>query len=171
MMQKEMGSLQDMTSQVVEQINKLVESKRQTINNLDQVGLAKRRRTYALMYIPFYLICYQAGSKRRYVIYPPSIAGSMGILTKFKGVFGVAITKSLLQFRSEPITSLISQVIMLLEKNPVFEKEMYDAGTESNILRTNELKEHLRQGLGELKDERWISESELEVFTAPLKLR
>lgn len=167
-MQKEMESLQDMTSQVVEQINKLVKLKRQTISNLDQVGLAKKRRTYALTYIPFYLICYQAGPKRRYVIYPPSIAGSMGILTKFKGVFGVAKTKSLLQFRSGPITSLISQIIMLLEKNPVFEKEMYDAGTESNILRTNELKEHLRQGLRELKDEGWISESELEVFTAPL---
>ena len=167
-MQKEMESLQDLTSQIIEQTNKLVELKRQAINNLDQVGLQKRRRTYALTYIPFYLICYQTKSKRRYVTYPPSIAVSMGILTKFKGAFGVAKTKSLLQFRSESITNLINQAVLLLEKNPVFEKEIYDAGVESNILRTKELKKNLQKGLEKLKGEEWISESEFEVLTKPL---
>jgi len=166
--QKETESLQDLTSQIIEQINKLVELKRQTINNLDQVGLQKRHRTYALTYIPFYLTCYQTKSKRRYVTYPPSIAGSMGILTKFKGVFGVSKTKSLLQFRSKPITNLINQTVFLLEKNPVFEKEIYDAGIESNILRTKELKKNLEKGLEELKDEEWISVSEFEVLAKPL---
>lgn len=168
MMQKETESLQDLTSQIIEQINKLVEFKRQAIINLDQVGLQKTRRTYAITYIPFYLTCYRTGSKRRYITYPPSIAGSMGILTKFKGVFGVAKTKSLLQFRSKPMTELINQTVMLLEKNPVFEKEIYDAGIEANILRTKELKKHLKNGLEELKDEEWISESEFEVLTKPL---
>jgi hypothetical protein len=166
--QKETDSLQDLTSQIIEQINKLVELKSQTINNLDQVGLQKRRRTYALTYIPFYLACYQTRSKRRYITYPPSTAGSMGILTKFKGVFGVAKTKSLLQFRSKPVTNLINQTVVLLEKNPVFEKEIHDAGIESNILRTKESKRRLKKGLEELKDEEWISESEFEVFTKPL---
>jgi len=167
-MQKETESLQDLTSQIIEQINKLVEFKRQAIINLDQVGLQKRRRTYVITYIPFYLTCYRTGTKRRYITYPPSIAGSMGILTKFKGVFGVAKTKSLLQFRSKPMTDLINQTVMLLEKNPVFEKEIYDAGIEFNILRTKELKKHLKNGLEELKDEEWISESEFEVLTKPL---
>jgi len=167
-MQKEIDSLQDLTSQIIEQINRLVELKRHAIDDLDQIGLQKRRRTYALTYIPFYLICYQTKSKRRYVTYPPSIAGSMGILTKFKGAFGMAKTKSLLQFRSESITNLINQVLMLLEKNPVFEKEIYDAGIESSILRTRELKKSLQQGLQELKDEEWVSESEFKVLTKPL---
>jgi len=167
-MQKEMKSLQDSTSQIIEQINKLAELRRQTINDFDQVGLQKSRRTCVLTYIPFYLICYQTRSKRRYTVYPPSIAGSMGILTKFKGVFGVAKTKSLLQFRSEPMTNLINQIVMLLDKNPVFETEIHDAGIESNILRTKELKKRLENGLEELKDEEWISENEFEVFTKPL---
>lgn len=167
-MQKEMESLQDLTSQIIEQINKLVELKRQAINNLDQVGLQKRRRTHALTYIPFYLTCYQTRSKRRYITYPPSIAGSMGILTKFKGVFGVAKTKSLLQFRSKSMSDLINQAVMLLEKNPVFEKEIYDAGIESNVLRTKEMRKSLEKGLEELRDEEWVSESEFEVFTKPL---
>lgn len=168
MMQTEMESLQELTSQIIEQIDKLVELKEQAINDLDQVGLQKRRRTHVLAYIPFYLTCYQTKSKRRYVTYPPSIAGSMGILTKFKGVFGVAKTKSLLQFRSESITNLINQTVMLLEKNPVFEKQIYDAGIESNILRTKELKKTLEKGLEELKNEEWISVSEFEVLAKPL---
>jgi hypothetical protein len=103
--------------------------------------------------------------KKRYVVYPPSIVGSMGILTKLKGVFGATKMKSFLQPRSKAIAALLDQLVILTEENPVFEKEISDAGIKANILGTTELRIGIKRGLGELRDENWISESELESFS------
>jgi len=165
MSQKEINSLEDMTSTIIDQINKLVGLKRAALNELEGMGISQRRRKCTLAYLPLYLACYQTELKKRYVVYPPSVAGSMGILTKFKRVFGVAKIKSLLQLRSKPITSLLNQLITVTEHNPVFEKEIGDAGVKANILRTKESCERLKIGLEGLRNEGWISENEFQMFS------
>ncbi|NIW13263.1 MAG: hypothetical protein GWN31_04885 [Candidatus Thorarchaeota archaeon] len=129
------------------------------------MGISQRRRRYALAYLPLYLACYQTELKKRYVLYPPSIAGSMGMLTKFKHVFGVAKIKSLLQHRSKSITSLLNQLLTVVEHNPVFGKEISDAGVKANISRTKESRKRINIGLEGLKSEGWISESEFQAFS------
>jgi hypothetical protein len=89
----------------------------------------------------------------------------MGIKTKFKRVFGVAKIKSLLQQRSKFITSLLNQLLTVIEHNPVFEKEISDAGVKANILRTKDLRKRVRIGLERLTDEGWISENEFQTFS------
>lgn len=160
MSEHEIESLEDSTTTIVDQIDDLIGAKRAALNKLDGIGISKSIRKYTLVYIPFYLVCYQEKLKNRYTLCPPSIAGSMGILTKFKGVFGVAKTKSLLQPRSKIITRLLDGFLPLIERNPVFEKEVVDAGIKANILRTKDSRRKIGKGLEELEEEGWISESE-----------
>jgi hypothetical protein len=165
MKQQEMTSLKDMTSSIINQINELVASKKATLDEFDRIGTPRRREEYALVYLPLYFVCYETELKKRYVVYPPSIVGSMGILTKLKGVFGATKMKSFLQPRSKAIAALLDQLVILTEENPVFEKEISDAGVKANILGTTELRIGIKRGLRELRDENWISESELESFS------
>jgi predicted nucleic acid-binding Zn-ribbon protein len=165
MSQQEINSLEDTTSTIIDQINKLVGLKRAALNELEWMGVSQRRRKYTLTYLPLYLACYQTELKKRYMLYPPSVAGSLGILTRFKRVFGVSKIKSLLQHRSKPITSLLNQLLTVIEHSPVFEKEIGDAGAKANILRTKESRRRMQKGLEGLKNERWISESEFQTFS------
>ncbi len=168
MRQQEIESLEDSTSTVISQIDGLVKLKKAVMNQLDKMGIAKKPKKNTLIYVPFYLACYQVEAKKRYTAYSPSIASSLGILTKLKGVFGIARTKSLLQPRSKPIKNFLNQLLTLLEKNPVFEKEISDAGIQANILKTAETREKIKHGLEDLRDEGWISESELQKFSEML---
>jgi hypothetical protein len=68
--------------------------------------------------------------------------------------------KSFLQPRSQSISTLLDRLVDLTQENPVFEKEITEAGTEANILRTTEQKVGIKKGLTELKEEGWISDSE-----------
>ena len=165
MKQQEMTSLKDTTSSIINQMNEMAESKKAALNELDRIGTPRRREEYALVYLPLYFVCYETELKKRYVVYPPSIVGSMGILTKLKGVFGATKMKSFLQPRSKAITELLNHLVILTEENPVFEKEISDAGIRANILRTTELRIGIKRGLKELRDEKWISESELQSFS------
>jgi len=165
MKQQETTSLKDTTSSIINQMNEMVKSKKTALNELDRMGTARRREEYVLVYLPLYFVCYETESKKRYVVYPPSIVGSMGILTKLKGVFGATKMKSFLQPRSKAIAALLSQLVILTEENPLFEKELSDAGIKASILRTTELRIGVKRGLKELRDEKWISESELQTFS------
>ncbi len=168
MKQQEMTSLEETTSSLIDQINELSDSKKVALNELDRLGTLKRREECALVYVPFYFVCYETELKKRYVVYSPSIVGSMGLLTKLKGVFGATKMKSFLQPRSKAISELVNQLVILTEENPVFEKEIRDAGIKANILRTTQLRMGIKRGLKELRDEKWISESELQSFSVLL---
>jgi len=163
--QQEIKSLEETTSAIVEQIDKLIATKREALNELEGMGIMQRRIKYRLAYLPVYLACYQTNSKKRYVLYSPSIARSMGIKTKFKRVFGVAKIKSLLQQRSKFISSLLNELLIVIGHNPVFEREINDAGVKANILRTKDLRKRVRIGLERLVDEGWISENEFQTFS------
>jgi len=165
MKQQEITSLKDTTSSIINQMNEMVKSKKTALNELDRMGTPRRRSEYVLVYLPLYFVCYETELKKRYVAYPPSIVGSMGILTKLKGVFGATKMKSFLQPRSKAITALLNQLVILTEENPVFEKDISDAGIKANILRTPELRIGVKRGLKELRDEKWISESELQTLS------
>jgi len=164
MKQQEIKSLEDMTSAIINQMNEKAVLKKATLKELEEMGAPKSRNEYALVYLPFYFACYEKKMKKRYVVHPPSVVGSMGILTKLKGVFGATKVKSFLQPRSKPLTTLLNQLVPLIEENPVFEKEISDAGIQANILKEEESRKLIRKGLEELKEEKWISENELQTF-------
>ena len=165
MKQQEIKSLEDTTSAIVNQINEMTKSKKAALNELDGIGAPMSLKEYELVYLPLYFACYETEAKKRYAVYHPSVVGSMGILTKLKGVFGATKMKSFLQPRSKAMTSLLNQLVALVQENPVFEKDLSDAGVQASILRTTESRIGIKRGLKELKEEKWISESELQTFS------
>jgi hypothetical protein len=164
MKRQEITSLEDATSLIINQMNEMAKSKRVTLNEFDRISMPRRKRAYALVYLPFYLVRYEMEAKRRYVVYPPSIVGDMGILTKMKGVLGATKLKAFLQPRSKAMTAFLSQFLTLIQKSPMFEKEVTDAGIQDSVLRIKELRMGIKRGLKELKDEKWISKDELQTF-------
>ncbi len=167
--QEEMSKLEDMSHSIVDQMDRLLKLKRVALKEIESEGITGGGRRYMLVYVPFYLACYQKEMKKRYVVYSPSYAVGMGGLTRLKGVFGAAKVKSLLQNRSKSITNLLNQLVTLVQHNPVFEKEIIDAGSRANVLRTKESKGKVKEGLEQLRNEEWLSENEFQTFNEALK--
>jgi len=168
MQQQELASLEEMTSSIIKQIDAMIKAKEGALNEIDSIGALERRRKYALVYLPVYFVCYETEVGKRYVVFPPSYVGSMGIKTKLKGVFGAGKMKSFLQSRSQAIATLLDRLVDLTKENPVFEKEIIEAGIKANILRTTELQVGIKKGLKELGDEGWISENEFQILNERL---
>ena len=157
-----------MTNSLVGQQDNLAKQKRASLNELEKMGMHDNRRKPALAYVPLYLACFQAEASRRYVVYSPSVAGTMSVLTKFKGIFGASRVKSLFQQRSKAVASMLNQLVTVIERDPVFKRDLNDAAAQISIIGNEETRERLKQGLTELRREEWISENELQAFSALL---
>lgn len=161
--EQELADLEEITSGIIKQIDAMIKEKEAALNDLDNIGANDRRRKQAITYIPMYFVCYETEVEKRYVVYPPAHVASMGIKTKLKGVFGSGKMKCFLQCRSQAIADLLDKLIDLTQENPVFEKEITQAGIQTSILRSTELLVGVKRGIAELKEEGWISENEVQV--------
>ena len=142
----------------------MIKTKEAASNEIDGMGAQEGRRNHALVYLPVYFVCYETEVGKRYVVHPPSWVGSMGIKTKLKSVFGSGKMKMFLKSRSQAIAALLDRLVDLTQENPVFEKEITEAGIKANILRSTELRVGVKKGLIKLRDEKWISENEFNSF-------
>jgi hypothetical protein len=165
MKQQKIASLEQDTARIINQMKEMAKSKKAALNEIDNVNMPTRKRTGALVYLPFYLARYEKEGIQRYVIYPPSIVGDMDILTKMKGALGAAKMKAFLQPRSKAITTFLNQLVPLLQQNPMLEKEVTEAGIQESLLRIKELRLGVKRGLEELENEQWISRDEVENFS------
>ena len=128
----------------------------------DRITLPARKHHGKLVYIPFYLIRYEKGERKRYDLYPPSITGDIGLLTKMKGTLVSAKAKAILRPRSEAIAAFLDKLPMLFEKEPMLEKTVTEEGIRNSILLQKNLRTDVNKGLKELKNGKWISQNELE---------
>jgi archaellum component FlaC len=161
---QKINRLEELSSQIINQLNKLLELKTVELNKFNEMGLPKKHRDYTLFSLPFYLVCYRRDMEKRYIVYPPSFVSSMDTITKLKSVFGTSKIKSLLIPRSKPIKELLNQLPRLIKDNPVFDREISDAGTRANILGTKEARDGIKKGLKKLLTEEWISENECQGY-------
>jgi hypothetical protein len=167
--QQEVKSLKESTSALLAQLDTLTKQKRLALEELDNLGMREQRRKIALAYVPIYFSCFQSGAQRRYVVYPPSTADNMKTITKFKGMLGASKIKSLFQQRSKALTNVLNQVITLIERDPVFKRDIHDAGVHVNILQTVDSRQRIQKGLENLRKEEWISTSDVQSLSALLK--
>jgi hypothetical protein len=162
--------MEDSTSTIISQLDTLTKKKRAALEELGRIGIKEQRKKIALAYAPFYLACFRAEARRKYVVYPPSVAGSMKATTKLKGMLGMSKLGSLFQPRSRALTNVLNQVIVLADRDPVFEKDLYDAGMQASILKSAESRERILKGITALRNEEWISVSEVQALEARLKI-
>jgi len=166
--EEEAELLKNLTSNLISQINALIELRKPSSNDLLNLAIPTTRRKIALVHIPFFLVCYKRGLKRRYVLYPPSVANSMSATIKFKGAFKSFRVRMLLNEISRPITKLLNNIIHLIEQDPLFEEKIFNAGVKTNILRTRKSREVIGEGLLDLKMEGWLSDKEFQLINEQL---
>jgi hypothetical protein len=159
---QEIDKLEQQTKMILEQLGRTAKLREASIENFAKLGVKKESelRDVVLFYVPFYVICYQVESKKRYLILPPSEANSICLSTKLKSALGRAKIKQLLVPRFEVITSLMDTILVLAQQNAVFETEMKEEGQRTNILNKDSMRENIREGLEYIRNEGWISEKE-----------
>ena len=70
--------------------------------------------------------------------------------------------KDFLQPRSKAVGSFLNQLVTLIEKDSMFEKDVTEAGIQNSILRQKKLRIGVKRGLKQLRDENWLSKDELQ---------
>lgn len=162
MIRQEMDGLEKQTKLVTEQIGTTVKLREASLAQLGNLHLKpfSEELNKALVYVPFYVMCYSAKTSRRYLVLPPSIVGTIDISTKLKGALGKARVKSLLLPRFKNITSLAENIQELIRENTAFELELKELGDQNNILATSATWEDIEQGLLSLKEQGWLSDKD-----------
>jgi len=163
-----MEKLEELTSSTIDQIDKLAKLRERSIDEFDKLGVPQKEGKHVLIYMPFYLACYQSESQKRYVQFPPSIVSNVSLSVKFKGALGKAKIRQLLQPRSKKIVSLLSKFPVLMEQNAVFNREMTEACAKADMMQTEKSRKSIKEGLEMLKEEGWFSGKEYESFSQML---
>ncbi|MCW4021521.1 MAG: hypothetical protein NWF14_09900 [Candidatus Bathyarchaeota archaeon] len=161
-------ALKDSSSAFIAHISRLSDLRRSAVANLETIGLPRVRRKFVEIYVPFYLACYKQEFKRRYALFPPSLAHGMRGVTKFKGVFRSSKVTVVLDGMSEAITRFLNLFILLVEQNPIFEEKLFKAGTKVNLLGAKESRQEVAKGLERLSAEGWLYENVLRSFKKKL---
>jgi len=162
MCQQEIEELENQTKLIIDQVGRTVKLRETSIDNFAKLGIKRdsEHKGIALFYVPFYLVCYEVDSKKRYLFLPPSEANAFGFSTKLKSALGKAKIKQLLVPRFELITSLMDALKVMVHQNTVFETEMREMGEKANILKESSTRESIQKGLENIRKEGWISEKE-----------
>jgi len=165
---QEMEKLESLTANIIGQINNTIKLREVDLASINGLGIRQENKQLSLLYIPFYMVCYEAEMKKRYLIFTPSTVNSIGFIAKLKGALGRAKIKQLLTPKFKAITSLLERLPALLEKDAAFAREIHELGEKANILSESSKRKPLEEGLKKLKDEGWLSEKEFEAFSQRL---
>jgi hypothetical protein len=123
----------------------------------------------ALFYVPFFLICYQAGLSKRYFFVPPSSSNSIGFSAKLKGVFRMAKVKDAFSPRFPAIAELIQNCQTFAKQNTEFDIELNEIGEKNNLLNSRAVLETIAKGLVYLSHEGWLSDNEYQALNGSLE--
>jgi hypothetical protein len=161
---REIEKLDKLTSTIIEHIDRMAKLREANIAELEKLGIEQKQEKSALIYVPFYLVCYKGELKRRYALFPPSFANSVSLSAKLKGALGKAKVKQLLVPRFKTITLFLNKFPASIERGAVFEREINEAGDKASMLKTDSMREQVSSALKQLKEEGWLSEKEYEAF-------
>jgi hypothetical protein len=146
---------------VIEGIYRNIQLREKIASSFELVGSKDRQlKGSALLYIPFYLVCFEAGHSRRYLILPPSTISPVDFSAKLKGAFGMSKIRNLLSPRFNAVTTLINKVQVLITQNSIFEGQLADLGEKNNLLKTKVFLDNAVRGLVYLRHEGWLSDKE-----------
>ena len=154
------------SKRIIDQLGKFVKIEETDITQFNILGIKEKSeiKKSALYYIPFYVICYQTESKKRYDIISPSIVNTVCLTTKLKSALGKSKIKQVLSNRFQTIAALVDEMQVLLQQNPMFQTELKEIGTDFNLLGYKLIEDQISNGLKYLKDENWLSEKEYEIL-------
>jgi len=159
---QDIEKLEQQTKLITDHMGRTAKLRESSISNFSKLGIkqSSELKDAVLFYVPFYAICYQVDSKKRYLFLPPSEANAVGLSTKLKSALGKAKIKQLLTRRFDIITSLMDTIEVLAQQNVIFEKEMREMSHRTDILNMRSMRESIKKGLEYINKEGWLSEKE-----------
>jgi hypothetical protein len=158
---QENNRLRALEKPIVEGVDRSLKIGESINAGLDGLGINDSQlKSPILVYVPFYVVCYEARLARRYLCLPPSTASSVDFSAKLKGVFGMSKVKDLLTPRFRTVERLISNVEAFARQNSVFENQLWSIGQKNNLLRNSAFQAEVERGLVCLKQQGWLSERE-----------
>jgi hypothetical protein len=162
--------LEKQTKLINEQLGRVAKLREASIAQFEALGVKRQdgSREIGLFYVPFYLTCYQVDNKKRYSILPPSMANAIGFSTRLKGALGRSKARGLLAPRFATIGSLVDTIQVLIQQNAMFESEVKEKGARNHILSMDVVREKIRKGILDLKNEGWLSDKEFEALNRRL---
>jgi len=162
--QSEMQKLEELTSNIIAQVDELAKSREALILEFEELGVKQERSQVSLVYMPFYLSCYQSKSNKRYAYVAPSTVGGSGLVLKLKAVGKAKISK-IFQQRSKEIAVILNRFMRLLDEDIVFNRDISEACLKANLLESEKAKEEVLRGLTALQVEGWLSDKEFAEFS------
>jgi len=162
--QNEMEKIEELTSNIIDRVHELAKNREAVILQFDELGIKQQRTKVSLIYVPFYLSCYQSKSEKRYTYFAPSTVSDRGLSTRLKGIGKTKISQ-LFQPRSNRIISILNSFIGLLDENIVFKCEISEACLKANLLQMEKAQESVRSGLDKLNEQGWLSSNDFELFS------
>jgi hypothetical protein len=163
---QEIEKLEKQTKPVLDELDKSVKQREYIMSRVEPLGVKSdpKMKTAALLYVPFYVACYQGVFSKRYLIVSPSVAGSMGFSAKLKGALGRSKIKDLLTPRFKTVSGLADKIRLNANGDSEFEAEIEKLAQKTNVLNRNPAHLDIKRGLAYLKDEGWLSEAEYQGF-------
>jgi hypothetical protein len=163
---QEIEKLERLTKLKIDQISKTTKLMEANITQFMTLGIKQEPmlEESVLCYVPFYVACFSAESKKRYMILPPSVVSTVGVFTMLKGALGMAKMKSLLVPRFKNITDLVDSLQAFAQQNAAFEAELNELGAKNNMLSVAEVRDEIKKGLDSLKSEGWLSDKEFDAI-------
>jgi hypothetical protein len=114
-----------------------------------------------LIYVQFYVICYQSSLAKRYLCIPPSTVGAFDFSAKLRDALGRSKTLEMLIPRYQAMTTLTAKAKVLTQENPLFESQLFELGTQNNLLKNTAFIQAAQAGLALLQQAGWLSEREI----------
>jgi hypothetical protein len=151
---------------VIEGLNKSIRLREIIKASFEGLGIRDQGlKSTALLYVPFYVACYETGLTRRYLLIPPSQINAVDFSAKLKGAFGISKIRDLLTPSFKSTTVLIKKVQALTKQNTKFESQLNILSQKNNLLNNGLFLENVKRGLVYLKGEGWLSNKEQQVLS------
>ncbi len=167
----EINKLLKQEKPVVEGLNKSLKLRETIKANFENLGIPNQGlKVPGLFYIPFYVVCYEIGLTRRYLILPPSMITTVDFSAKLKGVLGMTKIKNILSPRFKAITTIIENVPAITKQNSLVENQLNDLSQKNNLLNNSLFMENAAKGLVYLSNEGWVSDKEHQALSNRLKV-
>jgi hypothetical protein len=146
---------------IVEGIDKSSQLRENLTGGFDGLGIGDPQlKAPILLYVPFYVVCYESGLARRYLFISPSGLGYFDLSAKLKGAFGGSKINGLLVPRYQSLEAVISKAQEFTKANSAFEGQLWSLGEKNNMLHNSGFCESAKAGLPSLKQLGWLTDRE-----------
>ena len=143
---------------------------REEVNNVfaEYVLPQEQLKDAVLIYVQFYVICYQSSLAKRYLCISPSTVGAFDFSAKLRDALGRSKTLEMLIPRYQSMTALTAKAKVLTQDNPLFESQLFELGNQNNLLKNTAFIQAAQAGLALLQQAGWLSEREITELSSRL---